>query len=602
MSASEQDGRSLLAKDWQDMQEILKKIPEHWLNEGEAEGKKYWNQWQQWASTAVPNPNVLRQFKDNQIAQRIEFANMVAILKTIPAHLLNEGEEAAKSYWQGWADWAQTANFDDTAIQYLNDFKTYNIAQLIQDETNRLATKLHNLNMIAKVITELCTTEDTYNLGLKTLSTWLDEQNHSAFQKLKQLCNESSLTSIYNTSKQLKEELEKINASDSDVLTKADAIASLFIGYANFFKAYKVLVNNIDKIQQEITDISSQKQPEITRILETFIKNNDGLDLSSIAIMPVQRVPRYKLLLEALSKEVSKSGIKNDNVIKNIEKSLADVSKINFEINEGKRAQESREALIAELGKNPTLKIKKQSDEERARLTGIVRKLLNHPLNTTPAAIDDGTKKAIRNANLEAKKANPDANLTGTDVTCEVSAPAQDIPLLIAKLQLAVDLGFVPTQTQTRPEIKEEQKKKLNNLTANIVIEVEKLALAQAQYAALIAFGVPAAKITLKQKQGRIFSTSREEYARAFAEFNRWRAQFMEERAATPESRSRAATTTSRSGDSPTGSASPSVAFNSAAGSSPRSATTPRASLKPEAPPPLLDQPTMPHKSQTKKD
>jgi len=84
-------------------------------------------------------------------------------------------------------------------------------------------------------------------------------------------------------------------------------IADLFLNFAPFFKTYTAYVNDHDDATEILTQLlkSSGKRAERFQNFERQCRNHPrakGEMLSSFLIMPIQRVPRYRLLLGELCK------------------------------------------------------------------------------------------------------------------------------------------------------------------------------------------------------------------------------------------------------------------------------------------------------------
>ncbi|CAB4385865.1 hypothetical protein RhiirA5_361397 [Rhizophagus irregularis] len=81
-------------------------------------------------------------------------------------------------------------------------------------------------------------------------------------------------------------------------------LGDVFLNMAPFFKMYSIYVKNFNSALSVI-DVQLRDNPTFSAFLRDIIKTGQckGLTLQAYLIMPVQRIPRYKLLLEDLLKK-----------------------------------------------------------------------------------------------------------------------------------------------------------------------------------------------------------------------------------------------------------------------------------------------------------
>ncbi|KAM9958204.1 hypothetical protein ACTFIW_001064 [Dictyostelium discoideum] len=149
------------------------------------------------------------------------------------------------------------------------------------------------------------------------------DQIHSIF---------SEILIIFNYNSHFYSKLDERMKENSNLLILGD----LFLSITDFLKSYSVYVNNYTKAMSTLEKV--KKNPNVEALLQTFQQNPacDSLDLNSLLIMPVQRVPRYILLLNELIKCTDPKNPDYENLNKALEKMkvLASV------INENKREAE----------------------------------------------------------------------------------------------------------------------------------------------------------------------------------------------------------------------------------------------------------------------
>ena len=88
--------------------------------------------------------------------------------------------------------------------------------------------------------------------------------------------------------------LERAAEADGCVGDAFQAFAPKFKLYAEYCTNYPVAVKSLASLQR--------RHKSIRRVLEQCSKECGGLQLESLLIMPIQRIPRYKLLLEDIVK------------------------------------------------------------------------------------------------------------------------------------------------------------------------------------------------------------------------------------------------------------------------------------------------------------
>lgn len=124
-------------------------------------------------------------------------------------------------------------------------------------------------------------------------------------------------------------------------------ISDIFITWAPFFKCYTTYVNDHDDASELVSEIlrSDKRRHEKFQIFERAAKHHPkahGESLPSLLITPIQRIPRYKLLL----REVVKNTPPDHTDYNNLCKALESIGEIATHINEELRATEKRRLLL----------------------------------------------------------------------------------------------------------------------------------------------------------------------------------------------------------------------------------------------------------------
>eukprot|EP01133_Synstelium_polycarpum_P019003 gene19003-22747_t len=170
---------------------------------------------------------------------------------------------------------------------------------------------------------------DIYYIPLKTASTenphppLTVEQVHSIF---------SEILTIYNYNSHFLTTLEERMKSNNSSLVLGD----LFISITDFLKSYSVYINNYSKGLATLEKV--RKNSNIEALFQSFQENPlcGNLDLTSLLIQPVQRIPRYILLLDQMIKYTNK----NSADLASLTKALDKMKVLASEMNENRREAE----------------------------------------------------------------------------------------------------------------------------------------------------------------------------------------------------------------------------------------------------------------------
>eukprot|EP00727_Mastigamoeba_balamuthi_P002965 m51a1_g12666 putative domain containing protein (429) ;mRNA; f:211-1656 len=118
-------------------------------------------------------------------------------------------------------------------------------------------------------------------------------------------------------------------------------LGSIFLKLSDFLRTYITYINNFPSAQQSLKDLSANKKFEDWLKLQSVNPRSCGLNLLSLLIMPIQRIPRYVLMLKELIKHTEP-----DNPdLPNLEKALSKMLVVADDINAKKRDQENLELM-----------------------------------------------------------------------------------------------------------------------------------------------------------------------------------------------------------------------------------------------------------------
>ena len=147
-----------------------------------------------------------------------------------------------------------------------------------------------------KAIDELLSTEKSYLASLKLFLAEIIipmKKDASILQITpKQVASIiSNIETIANFHEVFLQELEK----------SRNNIASVFLKFGAFLKMYTKYINEYNQSVQTLNDLVASNK-KVADFLEQKRSKCNGLDVMSFLIMPVQRIPRYVLLLKEVKR------------------------------------------------------------------------------------------------------------------------------------------------------------------------------------------------------------------------------------------------------------------------------------------------------------
>ncbi|CAG8633476.1 24232_t:CDS:10 [Racocetra persica] len=160
---------------------------------------------------------------------------------------------------------------------------------------------------------------------------------------------------------------------------ETDCLGDIFLNMAPFFKMYSLYVKNFNSALSVI-DIQLRDNPLFSAFLRDVLKTGKckGLTLQAYLIMPVQRIPKYKLLLEGLLKKT----IESHPDYPNLKKALQTIKHVATFVNETIREHEMIISMLeiqkSLIGFDETLLIPGRTLIKRGTLMKICRKNHQH--------------------------------------------------------------------------------------------------------------------------------------------------------------------------------------------------------------------------------
>lgn len=197
------------------------------------------------------------------------------------------------------------------------------------------------------VATEVLTTEKTYAQSLETLVHSFMVPLQIAAQTDEPIISQASIDKIFSTVQTVfdfnRKLLADLDARMTEWKTQTDeqrCLGDVFLTYAPFFKLYSTYCNNHESSSGELARLSSHKAWTSFHDQATAAA---GMALQSYLIMPIQRIPRYKLLLQELLKNTHKG---HPDYVQ-LDAACALVGKVATHINDDMKQQENTSKLLA---------------------------------------------------------------------------------------------------------------------------------------------------------------------------------------------------------------------------------------------------------------
>ncbi|KYQ94374.1 pleckstrin (PH) domain-containing protein [Tieghemostelium lacteum] len=207
-------------------------------------------------------------------------------------------------------------------------------------DTNLKKEDKERLENRKKRLNELITTEESYSDSLENLILYFKIPLEQDLQRLN--LTDRDISIIFSN-------IEAILVVSKDLLLKLkyrfslppeqQLIGDLYIEKSHEMKLYCEYINNYEKSMNEVQKIE-MIDPNFFKNCQSKYKSN--LDIRSYLIMPVQRVPRYELLLRDVLKYTS---IENPDY-KNLEVAHQSIKEINEYINSHKKLRENQDRVV----------------------------------------------------------------------------------------------------------------------------------------------------------------------------------------------------------------------------------------------------------------
>ncbi|KAJ7390472.1 Rho guanyl-nucleotide exchange factor [Desmophyllum pertusum] len=185
-----------------------------------------------------------------------------------------------------------------------------------------------------KVINEIFATERTYQDHLHAITSQFLAPLHVAC-----VLPQNVLNTIFSN-------VEAIQAVNRELLSHMETLGlgDAFLAMAPFIKLYSTYANNFAKAQAALQEWE-KKSVEFATFKKAQEMRDEckGLNLAALLITPVQRVPRYKLLLESLLNKTPKEHADFEK----LQEATVEINKVAHHINENIRQRENFQKMLS---------------------------------------------------------------------------------------------------------------------------------------------------------------------------------------------------------------------------------------------------------------
>ncbi|CAH3158863.1 unnamed protein product [Porites lobata] len=207
-------------------------------------------------------------------------------------------------------------------------------SQAISAEFNHMLRTQTLARKRKKVISEIFATEKTYQEHLRAITSLFLEPLHVAC-----ILPQNTINTIFSN-------VEAIQAVNRELLShmETQGLGDAFLALAPFIKLYSTYANNFAKAQSELQEWEKKNNEFATfkKAQETRAECK-GLNLGALLITPVQRVPRYKLLLESLLNKTPRDHPDFDK----LQEATVEINKVAHHINENIRQRENFQKMLS---------------------------------------------------------------------------------------------------------------------------------------------------------------------------------------------------------------------------------------------------------------
>ncbi|KAJ5077716.1 faciogenital dysplasia protein [Anaeramoeba ignava] len=199
-------------------------------------------------------------------------------------------------------------------------------------------------SMRHQVANEIFTTEDVYIKKLTILANEFSNELINFAKNDRSFISEKDIKAIFDSIKSILEvnfQLYSELAICMNPWNDEAKIGKAFLQFIPFLKIYRNYIENYDNTTKTLEKFA--KTPKFSSWAQEKKMEHNLLDLPSFLIMPVQRLPRYQLLLKELVSNTDQSHCDYTDLVKAQE----EITKVNNFVNESIHKRENDAKILA---------------------------------------------------------------------------------------------------------------------------------------------------------------------------------------------------------------------------------------------------------------
>ena len=222
--------------------------------------------------------------------------------------------------------------------------------------------RAQSLATVRKLVAEIYETEQTYVDSLRTLCEEfaypLSAGSGSSTGKILTPGQHTALFSnvyqILQLNTKLLEDLESVAVSagaseeQASIDERLSTIGRIFNDFTPFLKMYIGYVTNFGSKAQKVLQELQRNNTKWRKFCASRLKISrcKGLDINSYLIMPIQRIPRYRMLLAELLKHLERISVKHGDSIDELRDALEKIKQVATHINAWVKRKENMNKVL----------------------------------------------------------------------------------------------------------------------------------------------------------------------------------------------------------------------------------------------------------------
>lgn len=229
----------------------------------------------------------------------------------------------------------------------LQSMKAFLMRRKFQDYISK-SNDVRNARLRRAALLEILSTEESYYSALNTCKTlFMDPLLNDAQTKKKPILNMNDINEIFGELPSIMQASEMLMSDLRKEIAKWPSspilIGHIFKSFAPFFRMYSKYINNFDSVSEKVEKLEKSSKnfaQFLAKVHET--PECGGLTFTSYLVVPVQRVPRIRLLLQEVLKRTDETHVDYAPT----EQALSIVNQVAENLNESKRSSENDKVMF----------------------------------------------------------------------------------------------------------------------------------------------------------------------------------------------------------------------------------------------------------------